>query len=189
MSAPNPERGALPGSYSLRPARRDDVAAIEGLIERSARALCAEDYSSQQIEGALAAAFGVDTQLIDDGTYFVVEDASNLVACGGWSFRRTLFGGDAEGGRDASRLDPRREAAKIRAFFVAPEHARQGLGRKLLEHCEDAARAAGFERFELLATRAGTRLYDRFGYVAGEPVDYSLGGELLIDFVPMAKPG
>jgi GNAT superfamily N-acetyltransferase len=187
MPAPRPDRGALTGSGRLRPARREDVAAIEELIRRSARALCAGDYSAEQIDGALRGAFGVDTQLIDDGTYFVVEEGGRLVACGGWSFRGTLFGGDAKEGRDRSRLDPRRDAAKIRAFFVDPEQARKGLGRRLLEHCEAAARAEGFTRFELMATRAGARLYRRFGYVEGEALDHDLGGGLTIDFVPMTK--
>jgi len=172
----------------LRPATLDDVLVLGELIERSARALCAVDYSPEQIEGALRRAFGIDTQLIEDGTYFVVERASRIVACGGWSFRRTLFGGDAEGGRDAGRLDPAQEAAKIRAFFIDPGSARQGLGRRLLERCEAEARDAGFTRFELMATLTGERMYRRFGYLGRDPIAYDLGAGLTIDFVPMAKP-
>src|SRR5690349_15109893 len=99
------------------------------LIARSARALSAGDYTAQQVEGALAGAFGVDSQLIADGTYFVVECAGALAGCGGWSFRRTLFGGDAHTARDAAALDPATDTAKIRAFFVEPAFARRGIGR------------------------------------------------------------
>lgn len=171
----------------VRLARLEDVAALEALIERSARALCADDYTQAQIEGALRGAFGVDTQLIEDGTYFVLERAEGLIACGGWSYRKTLFGGDAEGGRDRSRLEPPGDAAKIRAFFVEPSQARRGLGELLLERCEQEARARGFTRFELMATLSGERLYRRFGYEAGESVAYDLGDGLTIDFVPMSK--
>ena len=184
------ERDGASAALRLRRATARDRRALARLIEASARELCAVDYTPAQIEGALAGAFGVDSQLVADGTYFVVEDTDEqgrLVACGGWSYRRTLFGGDAEAGRDAGSLDPARDAAKIRAFFVDPAYARRGLGRRLLERCEAEARARGFTRFDLMATRAGTRLYGRFGYRAGEPVDYDLGGGLTIDFVPMSK--
>ena len=172
---------------SLRLATLDDIPALEALIARSARVLGAADYTPAQIEGALRGAFGVDRQLLTDGTYFVLEDAGELLACGGWSFRRTLFGGDARADRDASRLDPARDAARIRAFFVDPGHARQGLGARLLAHCEADARRHGFTRFELMSTLPGLRLYARCGYVAGEPVDYPLGAGLTIRFVPMHK--
>lgn len=175
------------GEAVLRRARPTDVPRLEALIARSARALCAPDYTPEQIEGALTGAFGVDSQLIHDGTYLAVECDGEIVACGGWSFRRTLFGGDSGGQRDPERLDPVVDGAKIRAFFVDPGHARLGLGRRLLERCEREAVAAGFRRLELMATRAGERLYRRYGYVAGAPIDYALAGGLTIDFVPMAK--
>ncbi|HJY36706.1 MAG TPA: GNAT family N-acetyltransferase, partial [Steroidobacteraceae bacterium] len=117
------------------------------LIARSARELSAGDYTPEQVEGALRGAFGVDTQLILDRTYFVAEADGKLVACGGWSKRRTLFGGDARSGRDAADLDPATDAAKIRAFFVDPAYARRGLGSAILERCESAARACGFRSF------------------------------------------
>ncbi len=177
------ERSSLP----LRRALSEDVPRLEALIARSARVLCAVDYTTEQIEAALTGAFGVDSQLIEDGTYFVVESGGRLVACGGWSFRKTLFGGDAAAVRDAGVLDPATEAAKIRAFFVDPDHSRQGLGRKILERCEREARERGYRRFELMATRSGERLYRRCGYVAAEPIDYELRVGLTIDFVPMAK--
>lgn len=183
--------GRDPGSRGMeievRSATLADLAALSDLIERSARVLCAEDYTEVQIESALLGALGVDTQLIEDETYFVAERAGALVACGGWSFRRTLFGCDAEPGRDAGRLEPPGDAAKIRAFFVEPAHARQGLGKRLLDLCEDEARARGFICFELMATLAGVRLYERFGYEAGRPVAYELGDGLTIEFVPMSK--
>ena len=185
-------------SYRLRVATLADEARLRDLIARSIRALGAADYSPQQIEGALRGAFGVDTALIRDETYFVVEtDGGDLVACGGWSRRRTLFGSDARGGRDESLLDPRRDAARIRAFFVDPRHARRGLGRSILERSEREARAEGFVAFELMATLPGVRLYEKFGYRAGEAVNHPLPGPgqgvasgsagLTIRFVPMTK--
>src|SRR5258707_443169 len=119
--------------YILRKANLDDRVAIERLIIESARGLSKEDYSDSQIEAAIATVFGVDTNLIVDGTYFVADSEGKLIGCGGWSMRRTLFGGDQYATRDASELDPKSEAAKIRAFFVHPEHARRGIGRAILQ--------------------------------------------------------
>jgi len=175
-------------SYRIRVATLEDRPALETLIARSARALGAPDYTPEQIEGALAGAFGVDTQLIHDGTYFVIEQGGAMAACGGWSRRPTLFGGDTRAqGRDGSMLDPRVDAAKIRAFFVDPDHARQGLGGMLLEHCEAAAIEQGFVNLELMATLPGERLYAKHGYRAGAPVDHSLTPDLVIRLVPMTK--
>lgn len=173
--------------WHLRAAVAQDSAAIQALIARSIRALGAADYSSQQIEGALRGAFGLDSQLIADGTYFVVEAEGRLLGCGGWSYRRTLFGGDARSGRDAATLDPSRDAAKIRAFFVDPDAARGGIGSALLEHCEAQARRHGFRRAEMMATLPGVRLYAARGYVPGERVSYPLAPGLTIEFVPMSK--
>lgn len=174
-------------SWYLRTAAPADSAEIQDLIARSIRALGAADYSSEQIEGALKGAFGLDTQLIADGTYFVVESAGRLVGCGGWSYRRTLFGGDARTGRDAGTLDPNTDAAKIRAFFVDPTAARQGIGTALLERCEAEARRQGFRCVEMMATLPGVRLYEARGYVPGGRVRYPLGSDLSIEFVPMSK--
>jgi GNAT superfamily N-acetyltransferase len=174
-------------SWHLRTATAADSAEIQELIARSIRALGAADYSSQQIEGALKGAFGLDSQLIADGTYYVVESAGQLIGCGGWSFRRTLFGGDARAERDAGTLDPRTEAAKIRAFFIDPSAARRGIGSALLERCEAEARRHGFRRAEMMATLPGVKLYAARGYVPGEKVDYPLAPGLSIEFVPMAK--
>jgi len=174
-------------SYRIRNATPADQPALEALIARSARGLGAPDYTPAQIEGALRGAFGVDSQLVADGTYFVVEDDGEIAGCGGWSRRRTLFGGDTHVQRDAGMLDPAVDAAKIRAFFVDPAHARKGIGRRLLDHCEAEARAAGFTRFELMATLPGRKLYEVCGYVAGTPVRHELAPELAIEFVPMRK--
>jgi GNAT superfamily N-acetyltransferase len=135
----------------------------------------------------LRGAFGVDTQLLADQTYFVVEDEGRIVGCGGWSFRSTLFGGDARAGRDSSMLDPRTQAAKIRAFFVDPDAARRGIGSRLLEHCESEARAHGFSRAELMATLPGVRLYAARGYTGAAMVHYDVGQGETIEFVPMRK--
>lgn len=174
--------------YELRKATLDDQPALQQLIARSIRALGAGDYSQDQIDAALGGAFGVDSGLIRDGTYFVaVTGTGEIVACGGWSRRRTLFGSDERADRDESNLDPRTDAAKIRAFFVDPAHARRGIGRALLERSETEAMQAGFEVFELMATLPGVRLYEKFGYEAGEAVAYPLPGGLTIRFVPMKK--
>jgi GNAT superfamily N-acetyltransferase len=175
--------------YSIRLATLDDIAAIESLIARSIRALGASDYRSEQIEAALKGAFGVDSQLIADGTYFTVESVGRIVGCGGWSKRRTLFGSDARLERDARELDPTCDAAKIRAFFVDPDYARHGIGAALLEHCESAAQSVGFTHFELMATLPGVRLYQSRGYVADQAIQHSLGDQLSIEFVPMHKQG
>lgn len=174
--------------YELRKATPGDQPILQGLIARSIRALGAGDYSQEQIEAALRGAFGVDSGLIRDGTYFVaMTDTGEILACGGWSRRRTLFGSDERADRDESYLDPRTDAAKIRAFFVDPAHARRGIGRALLERSETEAANAGFTVFELMATLPGVRLYEKFGYQAGEAVEYPLPEGLTIRFVPMTK--
>ncbi|MEO7209196.1 MAG: GNAT family N-acetyltransferase [Steroidobacteraceae bacterium] len=158
------------------------------MISRSARGLSTGDYRPGQIEGALRGAFGVDSQLLTDETYFAVEDLGEIVGCGGWSFRSTLFGGDARAGRDSSILDPKTQAAKIRAFFVDPRHARRGIGSLLLDHCEDQARTRGYSEVELMATLPGARLYAARGYAAVYPVHIDVGSGESIEFIPMRKP-
>ncbi|MBD0326825.1 MAG: GNAT family N-acetyltransferase, partial [Pyrinomonadaceae bacterium] len=142
-------------SIILRKANFDDRPAITQLIELSARALSRDDYSDEQIEAAINEVFGVDSDLIHDETYFVAEVSGALVGCGGWSRRRTLFGGDQFAKRESTELDPRCEAARIRAFFIHPEWARKGIGRAILEKCEAEARASGFQSLELMATLPG----------------------------------
>jgi GNAT superfamily N-acetyltransferase len=174
-------------SITLRRATLADIPALSALIGRSAHGLSAADYTESQLAGALRGAFGVDTQLVDDGTYFVALDGTAIAGCGGWSFRATLFGGDGRTERDASTLDPNTHAAKIRAFFVEPDHARRGVGSLLLERCESEARERGFSRVELMATLPGVRLYAARGYVGTQRVSYDLGNGEHIDFVPMSK--
>jgi GNAT superfamily N-acetyltransferase len=173
--------------YPIRAARRSDIPELRELIARSARELGKHDYRPEQIEGALRGAFGVDTQLIDDRTYFIVEVQDSIVACGGWSYRRTLFGGDSRAERDSAELDPAVDAAKIRAFFVHPDYVRRGIGRALLERCETEARARGFTRLELMGTLPGVRLYEALGYQPGPMVQYPVATGVTIEFVPMHK--
>jgi GNAT superfamily N-acetyltransferase len=171
----------------LRKATRDDIPRLETLIARSARGLSTGDYRPSQIEGALRGAFGVDTQLLADQTYFVAEEDGRFVGCGGWSFRSTLFGGDARTGRDSSMLDPRTQPAKIRAFFVDPTDARRGIGTLLLERCENEARDHGFLQVELMATLPGVKLYAARGYVGSPMVHFDVGAGETIEFIPMRK--
>ena len=152
----------------VRPATRADVPAIEELIARSARALSEGYYTPPQIESLLRFVFGTDTQLVDDGTYFVAERDAHLVGAGGWSRRRTLFGGDRMKDREGSLLDAHVEPARIRAFFVDPGVARQGVGRRLFEECSSAAATAGFSTLTLVATLPGEPLYQALGFKVTE---------------------
>lgn len=176
-----------PRQVRFRKARRSDIPAIEALIAESARALGGADYSAAQIDAALKTAWGVDSQLIDDETYYVGEHRQRLVACGGWSHRHTLFGGDAQPDRIARELDPALESARIRAFFVHPAWSRLGLGRRLLAQCEDDAERRGFRSARLVATLPGQRLYSACGYQSEAPEEYALGGDQSITFVAMHK--
>src|ERR1700748_2389022 len=146
-------------SFAIRPAVFADVPRLNELIAASARGLSQNDYRPEQVEGALRGAFGVDSQLLRAQTYFVVEEDGEFVACGGWSYRATLFGSDARAERDATAVDPKSQPAKIRAFFVHPQHARRGIGTLLLEHCEHQALQHGFSSVELMATLPGIKLY------------------------------
>jgi len=170
----------------MRRATLADVPSIEALIATSARVLGASDYTAEQIDAALLGAWGVDSELIRDGTYFVGSE-EELVLCGGWSRRAMSFGGDAHEQRESRLLDPESEAARIRAFFVHPGWARRGLATRLLALCEDEARAAGFRAVELVATLPGERLYARHGYEAVERRSYPLPGGRRLEFVPMRK--
>jgi len=173
--------------HTLRRATLDDLPALKELIALSARELSTTDYTPDQIEAALRGAFGVDTQLIRDGTYFVIEADGRLAGCGGWSRRRTLFGSDARADRDATELDPAVDAAKIRAFFIHPDFARRGFGSAILERCEQDASAHGFKRLELMGTLPGVRLYAARGFKPAPMIHWPLGDGLAIQFVPMSK--
>jgi GNAT superfamily N-acetyltransferase len=173
----------------------EDVPVLRELIKASARGLQTEDYTPAQIEGALKTVFGVDSQLIADGTYIVAEapldrkgsarrtDAQAgwmMVGCGGWSKRKTLYGSDHWTGREDVLLDPQRDAAKIRAFFIHPAWARQGVGSMILKACEEAAHAAGFSRYEMGATLTGAKLFGARGYTVVNPISIPLiNGETL----------
>ena len=177
----------------VRPARREDVVELQRLIEASVRGLQSGDYSADQIEAAISGVYGVDTTLIDDGTYFAAEipaeetRPAKVVGCGGWSRRKTLFGGDQWHRPDELLLDPACEAAKIRAFFVHPSWARRGIGTLILEACERAAFAAGFRRLEMAATLTGVKFYEARGYERRESFDVPLGDGRSIEVVQMEK--
>ena len=176
----------------IRKAGTADVPALRQVIEASVRGLQVRDYSPRQIELALAVLYGVDTHLIADGTYFVAEATSEgaqaeIVGCGGWSRRQTLFGGDQWSAREDDLLDPKRAAAKIRAFFVRPEWARRGIGTMILDACEAAARAAGFRRLEMGATLSGVPFYRAKGYIALERLDAPLAHNESLPIVRMVK--
>jgi GNAT superfamily N-acetyltransferase len=173
---------------SIRIAREPDVPALRRLIDASVRGLQAGDYSAEQIDAALRGVFGVDSQLIADGTYLVAETGDGQIAgCGGWSKRKTLYGGDVWVGREDSLLDPTKDAAKIRAFFVHPDWARRGIGTLILEACEQAAIANGFTRFEMGATLTGVPLYRARGYTAIEELAVPLEDGLLLPIIRMEK--
>ena len=183
-------------NIQIRKATAADVPRLREVIEASVRGLQAGDYSPAQIEGALKSVYGVDTQLIADGTYLVAEVSESqkqesqkpeIVACGGWSKRKTLYGGDQYAAREDSLLDPARDAAKIRAFFVHPDWARRGIGGLILEACEEAAKAAEFTRLEMGATLSGVAFYKAKGYTALENLEAPLGNEEVLPIVRMAK--
>lgn len=170
-------------TWTIRLATAVDIPVIAALIDASVRGLQAGDYTPAQIEGALRTVYGVDTQLIADGTYFVVESgsgSSEIIGCGGWSKRKTLYGGDRYRAREDSLLDPLQDAARIRAFFVHPGWARRGIGATILEACERAAIEAGFTRLEMGATLTGVPFYLAKGYRAVEEIAVPLpDGEAL----------
>jgi len=178
--------------FAIRLAMAADIPVLRGLIDQSVRVLQRKDYSAEQLDAALGTAYGVDTQLIADGTYYVVEAASAagekvLAACGGWSMRKTLYGSDHGPYRDNAMLDPARDAAKIRAFFVHPDWTRRGIASLILKTCEDAAYARGFRRFEMGATLTGVPMYAARGYAKGEQIEVPLPNGMSLTVVRMAK--
>jgi len=175
-------------AIAVRLATAEDVPALAELISASVRQLQAGDYNSGQREGALGTVFGVDPVLIEDRTYFVAVEGSQIWACGGWSRRATPFGTGNSPARDDSVLDPVRDAARIRALFVHPSRARTGLGTLLLRTCEAAAKDAGFRRTELTATLTGVRLFGARGYVAVEEIRVTLANGEILPVIRMQKP-
>ena len=188
-------------AIQVRLALAAEIPALRQLIQLSVRGLQAQDYSPQQMEAALRSVFGVDSQLIADGTYFVAEAmlvgspsaTTNyqaepvLAGCGGWSKRKTLYGGDRWRERRDDLLDPRRDAAKIRAFFIHPQWARLGIGSKILTACEAAAAAAGFTRFEMGATLTGAKLFRERGYVPLQELELALEDGISLPIIHMEK--
>jgi GNAT superfamily N-acetyltransferase len=183
----NREQGLT--KFRLRVATTEDGAEIRRLIDASVRGLQAGDYSAAQIDGALATVFTVDSQLIADGTYFVAfAEGGELAGCGGWSFRKTLYGGDHQIEKIVSEtLDPAVDAAKVRAIFVHPKFARKGLGSLILAAAEDAAVVRGFSRFEMGSTLTGVALYALKGYREVNRVMVPVGGGERIEVVRMMK--
>lgn len=189
----------MPPQVHYRLATPSDIPHLGPLIETSIRGLQTNDYSPSQINQAIGTWLGLDTQLIADQTYFAVEvqeapqttaclpTIGGLAACGGWSRRKTPYGSDHRPNRDDSFLNPATEAAKIRAFFVHPAWARRGIGTRILELCEKAAQAEGFNRFEMGATLTGIPLYRRHGYIEGERIDLPLANGEVLPIIKMTK--
>lgn len=178
--------------YKLRLAVEADIPALGKLIALSVRVLQKKEYSEAQIEAALGTALGVDTQLLADHTYYAAEAPLRsgekfLVACGGWSRRKTLFGSDHGPGRESALLDPGTDAARIRAFFVHPDWVRRGIATEILARCEQEAAGEGFRRFEMGATLTGVPLYLRRGYSILENLAVPLPGGLTLPVVRMGK--
>jgi GNAT superfamily N-acetyltransferase len=168
--------------FVIRKATIDDQSEIGRLIAQSVRGLSRDDYNDRQIELSIRSVFGVDTDLILDGTYFAAVVGDDIIGCGGWSKRKTLYGASAyTTSRDGSELDPATDAAKIRAFFIAPHWARKGVGTAILDACETEARSFGFRRAEMMATLPGVKLYEVRGYRGDERVDIDVGeGEKIV---------
>lgn len=162
-------------SLAHRLATRADLPALTALMELSISELQKPFLDPAQIASSRTI-MGLDTLLIDDGTYFIVEQDGAIAGCGGWSRRATLYGGDSTPGRDAVLLDPKKDAARVRAMYTHPAFARRGVGRLILDLCESAAKAEGFSRVELMATMSGVPLYRACGYLPIEDIVDDRGG-------------
>lgn len=170
-----------------RLARMEDLPALHALMTRAVEQLQQGFLTPEQVR-ASHQVMGIDTQLLKDQTYFVIESGGCIVGCGGWSWRATLFGGDNSiVVREPQPLDPRADPAKIRAMYVDPDHARRGIGRLIMDVCESAARAAGFDKVELMATLAGATLYRACGYAEIEPVDAATRDGVIVPLIRMGK--
>ena len=174
-------------SIRIQHATFDDIPVLEQLIPLSARGLSTGYYTPAQTESAIKYVFGVDTQLLIDGTYFAVEEDGEIIACGGWSKRSTLFGGDQFKTVADPLLDPAKDAARIRAFFVHPDKARLGVGRMLLNACEQAAIENGFTKMEMGATLPGVPFYSRMGYYELSKIDLPLPDGEVMGIIKMGK--
>ena len=174
-------------TWPLRLAREGDVPELEALIPLSVLALQAPYYSKAQMDAALGTVFAVDRQLIRDGTYFIAEQNGTIIGCGGWSHRRSLYGGDSGRENEDGLLDPRRDAARVRAFFVRPAWARRGIGRSIMAACERAIVESGFRTVDIVATLAGEPLYASLGYAVAERYDIEMVGGLKLPVMRMTK--
>ena len=173
--------------WQLRLACDADIAALEILIPLSVRTLQQSYYSSEQMEAALGPVFGVDRQLIRDRTYFVAERDGDIVGCGGWSRRRSMYGSDAGRKAEDAPLDPEKDPARMRAFFVHPKWARQGIARAIVNACENAIRDAGFRTIELAATLPGEPLYTSLGYTLVKRYEIPMKDGLRLPVAQMTK--
>ena len=171
----------------IRLATLAEIDVLNALVEEAVRALSTDYYTAAQIDSALHYMFGIDTQLVHDGTYYVAEIDGLLAGCGGWSRRRTLFGGDQSKNASDPLLDPTHEAGRIRAFFVHPSFARRGVGRAILATCETAAQQAGFRQLALAATLPGEPLYRALGYTPDERTSISFPDGQSLPIVHMHK--
>ncbi len=175
-------------TFTIRKARLNEQTEIEWLIAESVRSLSREDYDERQIELSIKSVFGVDTELISDETYFVAEVDGKIVGCGGWSKRKTLYGASRyELSRDSEELNPKQDAAKIRAFFIHPDWARKGIGRAILQVCETEAKLFGFTSAEMMSTLPGVKLYVVCGYAGDERVAIPVGEGVEIECIRMSK--
>ena len=172
---------------SIRVATMEDIPALQELIPESARGLSRGYYTSQQIESAIKYIFGVDTQLIADKTYYIAEAEGQVVGCGGWSKRKTLYGGDQMKAEQDPLLDPKEDAGRIRAFFIHPNWSRKGIGRRIIEACEEAAKADGFTRMELGSTPPGEPLYAAMGYEVTDRFEIPMGDGTTLPCAHMKK--
>lgn len=173
-------------SMTIRLATSDDVPVLVPLMQAAIEQLQRGFLAEAQIESSKAI-MGIDRQLIEDGTYFVVEIDGTLAGCGGWSRRATLYGGDHSAGRDAALLDPATDPARVRAMYTHPSFTRRGVGRRVLEACERAAASEGFATLELMATRSGRPLYTAYGFEPVEELEDATGGEP-VPLTRMRKP-
>lgn len=171
----------------IRVALMNDVPALKELIPKSARELSKDYYTPKQIDSAIKYIFGVDTQLISDKTYYVAEAEGQIVGCGGWSKRKTMFGGDQMKAEQDPMLDPTQDAGRIRAFFIHPQWARKGIGRRIIQACEDAAKADGFTRMELVSTMPGEPLYAAMGYEITNKFDQPMTDGTSLSLAHMKK--
>ena len=173
---------------TIRQARPDDAEAIDSLMKASTRDIFPAFYDAAQTAASVKHISSVDRQLLRDGTYFVLETGGELVACGGWSRRGKLYTGSGDAADDARLIDPATEAARVRAMFVRPDWTRKGLGTRILDACQAAARAEGFSQLILLATLAGLPLYERFGFIERDRLPVAMPDGTTIGCVLMDKP-